>query len=225
VTVTILAAHGRNEDPWHDTAGTSYRVARLLLELGLDVEVHALAKEVLTSLDHTELLVVNCGGNHVDPEFDGDDASWAEARQGLAAYLERGGPVLALHGATTAFADNPAWRPFLGAEWDWSTSHHPPASLATIEVRAEAHPIAAGLSDFQLFDERYMDLKFYRAVTPYLVHTEAGATYPLAWADTIGRSRVVFNALGHATVAYDSPVRARLVQREAQWCLGLEPTA
>jgi hypothetical protein len=225
VTVTVLSGHGRYEDPWHDLAGTSHRVALLLAALGLAVEVRGLPKEALTHLDQTDLLVVNCAGNHLDPSFDGNDDAWADARAGLAAYLARGGPILALHGAGSAFADNPTWHGLIGPEWVDGVSFHPPIDLAQIEVRQAAHPIADGLSDFTVWDERYSNLKLHRAVEPYLVHTLDGVVQPLAWAHTEGASRIVYDALGHGLESYDSPMRARLLQREAQWCLGLPLTA
>ncbi|MDR0627641.1 MAG: ThuA domain-containing protein [Bifidobacteriaceae bacterium] len=215
----VLSGQGRYEDKWHDLAGTSHAVAKALESTGLDTAVSGLAMEVLTNLEGVDLLVVNAAGGRTDPDFDGDDAAWAPARLGLTAFIEAGGSVLALHSSCYAFADNPAWYPFIGAEWIWGESTHPPIGLASIQVVSDPHAIAVGVSDFSVFDERYSKLRTHRPVRPYLTHSLDGTIYPLAWADQIGPARVVFNALGHTQATYQCPGRLKLLQREVDWLL------
>ncbi|MDR2374490.1 MAG: ThuA domain-containing protein [Bifidobacteriaceae bacterium] len=220
----VLSGQGRYEDQWHDYAGTSHVVAKALAALGLEVAVHGLARDVLTGLDAVDLLVVNSGGGRVDADFDGDDAVWEPARRGLAAHIARGGPVLALHSAALTFRDNPAWARFVGAQWVDGASYHPPISKARIQAVPAAHPIAAGLADFDTYDERYTALVIHRQPRPYLTHHHEGRSHPLAWADEVAQpggavSRMVYNALGHGVESYGAD-RLRLLEREARWALG-----
>jgi type 1 glutamine amidotransferase len=83
-----------------------------------------------------------------------------------------------------------------------------------------AHPITAGLADFSLVDERYTGLAVDPDVVGLVSHRHAGETHPLLWAREYGRSRIVYDALGHDTRSYESPVHRELIRRAAVWALG-----
>ena len=54
-------------------------------------------------------------------------------------------------------------------------------------------------------------------------HEHDGRTHPLVLIGTTGRSRVVYDALGHDARSYDSAERRELLQREARWAAGMPP--
>ncbi|WTO10857.1 ThuA domain-containing protein [Micromonospora sp. NBC_00617] len=56
-----------------------------------------------------------------------------------------------------------------------------------------------------------------RASARLYAHEEGGATHPLVWARTLGRSRVVYSALGHDTRSYESPGHVELLRRITAW--------
>ena len=81
------------------------------------------------------------------------------------------------------------------------------------------HPITAGLADFSLVDERYMGLAVDPDVVGLASHRHAGGTFPLLWAREYGRSRVVYDALGHDTRSYENPTHRELIRRSVSWAV------
>ncbi|MEV4629954.1 ThuA domain-containing protein [Micromonospora sp. NPDC049523] len=81
------------------------------------------------------------------------------------------------------------------------------------------HPITSGPGDFEVHDERYLDLDLvdHPDIEPLYVHEEGGALHPLLWARSLGRSRVVYDALGHDIASYESPGLVELIGRIASW--------
>src|SRR6478735_3693191 len=104
----VLAGHGRYEDPWHDPAAISHRLASLLAEDGTDTTIRGTMPGALS-----------------DADFDGTDDDWAPFHARLAALVGAGVPVLGLHQAANTFADSPTWTSVLGGRWVEGTSWHP----------------------------------------------------------------------------------------------------
>jgi len=53
------------------------------------------------------------------------------------------------------------------------------------------------------------------------VSAHGGALHPLLWARSVGRGRVVHDALGHDAMAYRTPAQREIVRRAARWAIGL----
>lgn len=214
----VFGGRGRYAHPWHDYVGTCHVIAVALAEMGLEVKVASFAAEALPHLDQVDLLVVNAGLGPAHPDSDGPDNELAAARSGLNAYLDRGGPVAALHTAFGAFWDNPRWAPMVGAQWVDDVSFHPPQGPFTANVRPEGNPLVAGMADFETVDEAYCNLIKPVDLDPYLFHRHEGTVEPLAWARQVGDSRFIYNCLGHDVGAY-GPGRLALLRREVGWLL------
>ena len=213
----VLTGAGRYGDPWHRFEETSARLVEILAQAGIDAEAAVDVDARLADLGHPDLLVVNAG----DPWRGGDHPRGAPARakENLASAVDRGIGVLAVHAAISSLRDYDVWRPAVGGDWIVGTSGHPPIGPADIRIEPVLHPITAGLADFSLVDERYTGL----AVDPHVVglasHQHAGGTFPLLWAREYGRSRIVYDALGHDTRSYESPMHRELIRRAALWAL------
>ena len=214
----ILTGAGRYADPWHPYAETTPRLVDILAEAGIAADVADDVDEGLAALDPPDLLVVNAGDS-----WRGSDPTRgvpAAARANLAAALDRGIGVLAIHAAISSLRDYDVWREALGGDWIVGTSGHPPIGEADVSIEPVPHPITAGLVDFSLFDERYTGL----AVDPHVIvlasHRHEGTTFPLLWVREYGRSRLVYDALGHDSRSYDSPAHRELIQRAALWASG-----
>ena len=207
-TVIFTGQGDDHTDPWHDLPATSAALADLLGPVTAVTAVDRLE----AALDGAGLFVVNATAYRVEPVPD-DDAFAAV----VAAFLARGGGLLAMHSAAVAFPGQPAWRATLGAVWEHGRTFHPPLGPSEIRRTAVAHPIADGLGDFEVVDERYTDLDLVAGVTPLFIHEEGGANHPLVWAREVGGGRVVYDALGHDTRSYAEPAHAALLRRAAAW--------
>jgi type 1 glutamine amidotransferase len=221
----ILSGAGRYADPWHPYAETSARLESLVAEAGYDVEVRDDVDAALATLgDDVRLLVVNAG----DP--DGPDASGVEPATGraaaaaaagvddgaLEAAVRRGIGILAMHSAASSLRDYPAFDQAIGGRWEWGRSWHPPFGDAHVHVVGN-HVIREGLGDFTVSDERYTALHLTEVIEPIAEHEEGGFRHPLAWARELGRSRLVYDALGHDTRSYDSVEHRALIARALDW--------
>jgi type 1 glutamine amidotransferase len=215
----ILSGADRNDGPWHDHAATSQRIAEALGDVGFDARIRACHPRAFGDLAAADLVVVNIANGEQGPG-DASDEAWAPAWDALRVYVERGGPLIALHLSSAAFREIPEWRQWIGGAWIAGTSMHPPISDAHVAVATDVHPIVAGFTDFDLFDEMYSHLALEPGNTVLATHRYEDRDHPLAWARETASGRVVYDALGHGVRAYDSPERVRLLQREALWVTG-----
>jgi type 1 glutamine amidotransferase len=193
----------------------------VLTDAGLTAEVRQDVPAALEEHAGRSLLVVACSGAPETPEQEHADA--ARIAAALDRHVAAGAPVLAVHAGGMAFPAVPRWRQVLGARWVHGTSGHPDLDRCTVHVPATGHPVTAGLADFELEDERYSDLDVDADRQALVTHDWDGRTHPLVLAGTVGRSRVVYDALGHDQRSYDSPERRELLRREARWAAGLPP--
>ena len=79
------------------------------------------------------------------------------------------------------------------------------------------HPVREGLDDFTVQDERYADLHLTDVIEPVAEHVEEGVRHPLIWGRELGRSRLVYDALGHDTRSYDSAEHRALIAQALVW--------
>jgi type 1 glutamine amidotransferase len=208
----ILSGGGDYGDPWHPFAATSERLAAILRNVGHAVQICDQVAVAVADLSDADLIVVNAAG--------GPPADTTAAQAGLAAALERGIGVLAVHvGACTLLA-LPDWEPVTGASWIAGQSMHPPTGPSHIITYPGRHVIAGPVTSFSMVDERYAWLRTAPDIVPLAAHEHAGQLHPLIWARQVGASRVVTDLLGHDTRSYDSAEHRELVARAARWVTG-----
>ncbi|GAA1055214.1 hypothetical protein GCM10017608_31470 [Agromyces luteolus] len=217
----ILSGAGRYADPWHPYAETSSRLAELVADAGFDVEIREDVDAALGGLDDdVTLLVVNAGDpdrSSVDGEPLPPDAEAPAVDDGpLAAALERGIGILALHAAASSLRDLDAFDRAIGGRWEWDVSWHPPFGEARVHLVGN-HAVREGLDDFTLEDERYSSLLLHDVIEPIAEHEQDGIRHPIVWAREIGPSRLVYDALGHDVRSYDSPEHRALIANAIDW--------
>lgn len=218
----ILSGAGRYADPWHPYAATSEALAGILEQAGYGVRIDDDVDRALARIGDAELLVVNAGdpwrstadGGPERPEAP-EPAVLEAAADGLDEALERGIGILAVHAAVASLRDYPAFAGMLGAEWVPDASMHPPIGETVVHVHGN-HPIAAG-GDFTVFDERYSHLHLLDTIEPIADHEHDGVRHPLVWARESGRSRLVYDALGHDARSYESAGHRALLERAVAW--------
>ncbi len=219
----LLSGVGRYADPWHPFEETSAALSGLLREAGLDV---AIAEDVDVGLaglqadgdDAPALLAINVGL----PRDGLPSPATGEAAAGLARWLDSGRPMLVSHVSSTSFADLPAWEEGLGGRWIRGISMHPEYGPAAIHVRQDSGPVAEGIADFELLDERYSHLRTSDRITVHAAHTHDGREHPILWSLTRSSpngtaGRTFYDALGHDAASYQSPEHRELLRRAIAW--------
>jgi uncharacterized protein len=143
----------------------------------------------------------------------------AVQQEAFAAAVRGGKGYVAVHGANIL---DPADRPLFELLGNRYLSHGPGhhEGRHTIEM-VKGHPIADGLSDFELFDEYY---EFELADDDIQViaqrHRADGVVIPVMYARRAGRGRVVYLALGHDMRSWGEPPVRELVRRALRWAAG-----
>lgn len=209
----------------HPFAATSRAVAAILEEVGFESTVREDIEAALRELETTpvDLLTLNLlRWRMLADRFEEQRAEWGlelsnACRDAIAGHLERGGGILALHGAAISFDDWPEWRSVLGGVWRWSRSSHPPLGAATVAVRDRTHPLVAGIEDFEVVDEIYGFLDYEPDIEPLVTSAHGGADHPLLWAREVGGGRVVYDALGHDDRSFAAPEHREIIRRSALW--------
>ncbi|GAA3587384.1 ThuA domain-containing protein [Kribbella ginsengisoli] len=210
----IYSGAGADGDPWHDLPRTSARLADALGGPGLS-QIVSSVDELAELIDQAGVLVVNASADRHGP---------TPADQQFGRLVERflagGGGLLAVHSSTIAFPGLQSWHRTVGARWEHGKTFHPPLERTLVRRTGVEHPIADGLGDFWVEDERYSDLVLVDGIEALYEHTHEGATHPLLWAREVGGGRVVYDALGHDERSYDAPERVELLRRSAGWLRG-----
>ncbi|GAA3908313.1 ThuA domain-containing protein [Microbacterium invictum] len=209
----IAVGTGRYADPWHPFAQVGARVADILTADGWDVDIDPDVDHALTVLDGVDLLVVAAG----DPWADDVAAAPEASQQGLVDATARGLGILALHSATASLRGYPEWAQLTGAVWLPRVSMHPPFEEAAVVRVLPGHPLADGLGDFTVPDERYANLQSVGRSDVLADHEHEGVRYPLMWTREVGSARVAYDALGHDGRSYESESHREIVRRLARW--------
>jgi type 1 glutamine amidotransferase len=226
--VLVLVGRGRYEDPWHDHAATSHRLALVLAGLEVDgrptdVVVRSTFPDALDDLADVDLLVVNAGmgwPGFREAGLGTDDAEWAPFHARLESWARSGGRILAVHQSANTFGDAPAWDTVLGGRWVPGESMHPPIGEATATLAAGAHAITEGLGQVDAFDERYCFLRVGSSSQVLgWVPDDEGNQHPVVWVTEAHGGRTVYSGLGHDVRSYDSPSHTELLLRAATWLL------
>jgi type 1 glutamine amidotransferase len=213
--VLVLSGGGRYADPWHPFAETSAALADLVREAGFEVEVSDDADAALAALDErVRIIVVNAGDPQSSPPADATVVAAAE--DALDRALDRGVGVLAMHAAAASLRDYPSYEHALGARWVRDESWHPPFGEARVHLVGN-HLVREGLDDFTVHDERYSGLRLLDTIEPIAEHEEDGTRHPLVWARELGRSRLVYDGLGHDARSYESTGHRALLTRSLAW--------
>jgi len=140
----------------------------------------------------------------------------------IRAFLDRGGRWLALHGTnsilnfTDGGVDCPDERPDVMDMLGTQFKAHPPIGPFTVEVVDRAHPLVAGIDDFEVVDELYlayttapihvlMQTRFTGEATGFTAADWPETVVPVLYLRDLGRGGVLYNTLGHCRGHYDLP--------------------
>lgn len=148
-----------------------------------------------------------------------------EQESGLKNYVDAGGGVVALHGASASFGHSQTWFRTIGARF---AGHAPGLHPLTISVTDPAHPIMKGVGEFQITDEEYTH-RFPEGVERHVIArfkerpantSEKNGNNDCVWTIQQGKGRVVYSALGHGEEAWTNPAWQKMIVQSILWAAG-----
>jgi len=155
---------------------------------------------------------------------------YAAMKVNLEKFVTEGGGLFVYHFACGAFEDWPVYEKLAGRVWDPKKRAHDDYRQFTVQITDKAHPITAGLSDFEIQDELYTCLR--DSEVPIHVLAEAvsnvdGKTYPMAFVldssnEKVGKGRVFHTTLGHDDKSLTSAGFQTLIKQALIWCANRE---
>ena len=147
----------------------------------------------------------------------------------LLQFVRDGGGFVAAHVGLTAFASWPEFLDLIGARFDG----HPIVGAGTIINENPGFPATRHLpSSFPFSDEFYQPKDHSRDTIDVLLRLDLSnvppnpnlrlnGDYPLAWAKTYGRGRVLYSSLGHASSTWDLRDVRQMYFEAIRWALRL----
>ena len=139
---------------------------------------------------------------------------WAQ-EEGLLAFIRQGGGFFGLHTADASFRDRKGYHAMLNGFFNGHSKYMD----FTVQIVDPDHPIAAGLSDFEVTDELHY-LKHDPARSHHLMQAydpTKDETHVMAFTHTYGDGRVFFFALGHDMAVLENPAFQEVLLRGVLW--------
>jgi type 1 glutamine amidotransferase len=147
----------------------------------------------------------------------------AAQKTAILSFVEGGGGFVGIHSATDTLYEWADYGRLVGAYF----FDHPWTQPATVVVETPAHPATAGIdASFTIREEFYTFRESPRPRVQVLLRLDAasvGATgdYPLAWAQSFGRGRAYYNALGHFDETWRDAGFQRQLAGAIRWASGV----
>jgi type 1 glutamine amidotransferase len=141
----------------------------------------------------------------------------------LEKFVEDGGGIVGLHGASFSFENSKVWMRLLGGRF---IGHIPGTHKLNIVIADPKHPITAGVGPFTIVDEEYKHrfanvdrhvLARFRERPP---QSDQKANMDILWTRKVGKGRVFYCALGHGKDAWENPLWQKLVTQGILWAAG-----
>lgn len=138
-------------------------------------------------------------------------------------FLQEGGGIVGIHGASFSFPKSKVWMQLIGAQF---TGHIPKTHPLNIVIADPKHPITAGVEPFTIIDEEYKHkfadvdrhvLGRFRERPP---SSDQKANMDIIWTREVGKGRVFYCALGHDKDAWENPSWQKLIVQGILWAAG-----
>ena len=204
----------RVHDPEHIEAGLRGAFAEAGVTARFLVDYRGLTAENLKSV---ELLVILRDGSTWPDGPEKPYRTWMtpEQEQAVADFVAAGGGLLALHNATGLYPEGGPYLRLLGGTYNG----HGPLERFRVRVVDEAHPIARGVSEYEIADEQHTPVPDRSRVRIFLEsRSDEGVTAAAGWSHEHGRGRVAYLANGHTRESLVHPMVRRLLRNALRWC-------
>jgi type 1 glutamine amidotransferase len=148
-----------------------------------------------------------------------------EQERALQAFVEDGGGLVAIHGASGSFGNSMVWTRLIGGKF---AGHAPGLFALPVEIVDPQHPIMAGVMPFTVTDEEYTHT-FPEGVERHVLarfrERPANSLDPhgnrdILWTRDVGRGRVFYSALGHGQECWNNPSWQKIMVQAILWTAG-----
>jgi putative membrane-bound dehydrogenase-like protein len=133
----------------------------------------------------------------------------------LLAFVQGGGGFVAVHSASASFLNSDAFVNLIGGTF----ISHGVGTFSTDFV-APNHPLLAGLTEFESWDETYVHTAHNPDKTVLAVRREGDHAEPWTWVRTQGAGRVFYTAWGHDERTWTTEGFQKLLERAIRWTAG-----
>ena len=201
----------------HDPKETSHLFARLMRDAGLQVTLSQ-------SLDIFRDAELMASIDLVVPVYTMSVISKEQEAGLLHAVREGGVHIAGWHGGMAdAFRQNTEYQFMVGGQW---VAHPGNIINYRVNIRGQAHPITAGISDFDMRSEQYYmhtdpSNQVLATTTFNGDHAEwvDGTVMPVVWTRRYGKGKVFYCSLGHVIGDFDVPEAREIVRRGLLWTI------
>jgi putative membrane-bound dehydrogenase-like protein len=139
-----------------------------------------------------------------------------DQEKALLDFVASGKGFLPIHAASACFQNSPAYIALVGAQFQ----RHGTGEF-TAEVVNGSHPVTAGITPFEVWDETYVHTKHNPAGRTVLMErVDAQGREPWTWVRTHGRGRVFYTAYGHDERVWSHPTFHELIRNALTWAVG-----
>jgi len=214
--ITILILSGNNNHDWEKT--TPQLVA--IYEESQKFHVQVTESPDTLTLEDYNLFDAVVSNWTAWPEH---SYRWPkEAEEGLLKFIEQGGGFVLFHAASATLYDWPEYQKIIGTTWGDSTKHGK-ITPHKIVIKDPGHPITAGISDFWITDELWVnaginaELKVLAESFSDPVNQGRGVMEPVVHIQEYGEGRIFHNILGHNVRTMKNTGWKTLMLRGTEW--------
>jgi type 1 glutamine amidotransferase len=187
----------------HDSARYAPMLRSALKPDGIDVvyteETSALNEATLAKYD---ALMIYANHTTITPDQE----------KALLDFVASGKGFLPIHSASFCFQNSPAYIALVGAQFQ----KHGTGEF-TAEIVKPDHPVMAGVTPFQAWDETYVHTKHNPDRTVLMERVDTTGREPWTWVRTHGKGRVFYTASGHDERVWGNPMFQRLIRNAVVW--------
>lgn len=140
-----------------------------------------------------------------------------EQKEAFLRLLNQGIGVVFLHHSIASYQDWDEYLNILGAHYSEDTSGYQEKLNIPVQIVNPEHPVTAGMSDFEIFDETYFNVRVLPEVTPLLKTNHPQSMPLMGWTHRYGNSTIVYLQSGHDNNAFHDLNYRKLVQQAIVW--------
>ena len=215
--IRILILSGRNNHEWQQT--TSF-LENLFLQSGKFTVSVCEKPDTLKLIDFQKFDVVLSNWNSW-PE---NDLRWPEkTEKALLKFIENGGGFVTFHASSSAFYKWPDFQKISTAAWIMDSTSHGKPSETTVSIINKLHPVTKGMSDFQIFDELWLNaavnpgFEILATASNQKITEEGIKAQPAIMVADFGKGRIFHTILGHDVRAMESEGFQAVMLRGTEW--------